>query len=53
MKIYEIIEDKNYGIPDGASLSQLDSIAKSAKSKEKRQRAHWLRNMRRGKNKKK
>lgn len=46
-------EDKNYGIPDGASLSQLDSIAKNAKSKEKRQRAHWLRNMRRGRNKQK
>ena len=43
----------NFGIPDGATLSQLDSIAKNAKSKEKRQRAHWLRNMRRGANKKK
>lgn len=45
-------EDKNFGIPDGATLAQLDSIAKNAKSKKKRTRAHWLRNMRRGQNKK-
>ena len=25
-------EDKNFGIPDGATLAQLDSIAKNAKS---------------------
>ena len=42
----------NYGIPDGATLAQLDKIAKTAKNPEKRERAHWLRNMRRGKNKK-
>ena len=42
----------NYGIPDGATLAQLDDIAKNAKSQKKRTRAHWLRNMRRGKNKK-
>lgn len=54
-KIYSISESSknNYGIPDGATLAQLDSIAKNAKSKEKRQRAHWLRNMRRGANNKK
>ena len=45
-------EDKNFGIPDGATLAQLDSIAKNAKSEKKRKRAHWLRNMRRGQNKK-
>ena len=44
-------EDKNFGIPDGATLAQLDDIAKNAKTKEKRQRAHYLRNMRRGQNK--
>lgn len=54
MLIKEIIEkeDNNYGIPDGATLAQLDNIAKNAKSEKKRTRAHWLRNMRRGKNKK-
>ena len=46
-------EDKNFGIPDGATLAQLDSIAKNAKSEKKRKRAHWLRNMRRGQNKNK
>ena len=41
----------NYGIPDGATLAQLDKIAKTSTNPEKRERAHWLRNMRRGKNK--
>ena len=45
-----ISESKNYGIPADATLDELDDIAKNAKSKEKRDRAHWLRNMRRGKN---
>lgn len=40
----------NYGIPKGATLAQLDKIASTATG-EKRERAHWLRNMRRGKNK--
>ena len=51
--VYTEDSKNNYGIPDGATLSQLDNIAKNSKSKEKRQRAHWLRNMRRGANKKK
>ena len=46
-----VSEDKNFGIPDGATLAQLDDIAKNAKTKEERQRAHYLRNMRRGQNK--
>ena len=44
-------EDKNFGIPDGATLAQLDSIAKNAKSEKKRKRASFP-NMRRGQNKK-
>lgn len=43
---------KNYGIPDGASLAQLDKIASTSTNKEKRERAHFLRNMKRGRNKK-
>ena len=50
--IEEVSSKDNYGIPDGATLAQLDKIAKTAKNPEKRERAHWLRNMRRGKNKK-
>ena len=50
--VFKYDEDNNYGIPDGATLAQLDDIAKNAKSKKKRTRAHYLRNMRRGKNKK-
>jgi len=51
-KVNEISSKDNYGIPDGATLAQLDKIAKTAKNSEKRERAHYLRNMRRGKNKK-
>ena len=37
------------GIPADASLSELDKIRSSkTASKEKKQRAHWLANMRRG-----
>jgi hypothetical protein len=50
-KIKEVSSKDNYGIPDGATLAQLDKIAKTAKNPEKRERAHYLRNMRRGKNK--
>ena len=35
----------NYGIPDGATLNTTN--------KQKKERAHWLRNMRRGANRKK
>lgn len=48
---YEAGSKDNYGIPDGATLAQLDKIAKTTSNPEKRERAHWLRNMRRGKNK--
>lgn len=41
------------GIPANASLDQLDKIRSSkTASKAKKQRAHWLANMRRGNNKK-
>ena len=41
------------GIPADATLAQLDKIRSSkTASKEKKQRAHWLANMRRGNNKK-
>lgn len=50
--VQEASSKDNYGIPDGATLAQLDKIAKTATNPEKRERAHWLRNMRRGKNKK-
>ena len=49
--VHEANSKDNYGIPDGATLAQLDKIAKTATNPEKRERAHWLRNMRRGKNK--
>jgi hypothetical protein len=42
----------NYGIPKGASLSDLDKIYNTTTNKQKKERAHWLRNMRRGANKK-
>jgi|TARA_B110000977_G_scaffold74285_1_gene100484 hypothetical protein len=43
----------NYGIPDGATLAELDKIYNNTTNKQKKERAHWLRNMRRGANRKK
>ena len=43
---------KRVGIPKGATLSQLEKIAKNS-SGEKRRMAQWQLNMRRGKNKNK
>jgi hypothetical protein len=52
MKEPEMAEENNtnnnYGISKNATLADLDRIAKNSTSKEKRERAHWLRNMRRG-----
>lgn len=50
--VQEASSKDNYGIPNGATLAQLDRIAKTATNPEKRERAHWLRNMQRGNNKK-
>ena len=50
--LFENNSNNNYGIPKNATLSQLDKIAKTATG-EKRERAHFLRNMKRGANKKK
>jgi hypothetical protein len=40
------------GIPANATLSQLDKIRSTTTDPEKRKRAHWLANMRRGSKKK-
>lgn len=56
MRLHQLLEknnsSNNYGIPKDATLAQLDKIAATA-SGEKRERAHFLRNMKRGANKKK
>jgi len=43
----------NYGIPDGSTLADLDKIYNTTSNPEKKERAHWLRNMRRGQQAKK